>query len=251
MARKPPYAPDDPFNQHDFSWQQNQGQQKKPGSSPSEDLPPDHGSHVGGEMPPYDPTGANPMGGLFPDENTEASHEVLDASQALKNFSAAISDEALAELCQTRLAGFEWPGKKEAEEMRLRALADIDNARKRMAREKEEAVRFASEGVLNDILPSLDNLELALAHADKSGPGKDLVMGVEMTRKLLLDALSRHGLQSVGAVGETFDPNVHEAVGMADDPNVKEGEVCALLSSGYQLKDRLLRPAKVMVCKRG
>ena len=249
MARKPPYTSDDPFSQHDFSWQQKPGQQR------AEDFNrqgPEAGRHDAG-LPPFDPTANSPLGGLFAEDHdtAAASHEVLDAAQALRNFSDAISDEELARLCEARLSNYEWPGKKEAEDMRLRALADIDNAKKRLAREKEEAVRFASESVLNDILPSLDTLELALAHADRTGPARDLATGVDMTRKMLLDALAKHGLRPVGAVGETFDPAVHEAVGMADDPEVENGQVCNLLSSGYQLKDRLLRPAKVMVCKKG
>lgn len=254
MAKKNPYSPDDPFNQHDFSWQngrQDQSQEHRENPAPFPEGKAQE-PHLDTEMPPYDPTfTAGGLGGLFADAGTgSGGHEIPDASQALQDFSATISDEELARLCEARLANFDWPGKKEAEDMRLRAIADIDNARKRLAREKEEAVRFASEAVLNDILPTLDTLDLALAHADKTGPAKDLVMGIEMTRKMLLDALAKHGLHPVGAIGETFDPSVHEAVGMSDDPAVENGQVCALLSNGYQLKDRLLRPAKVMVCKR-
>lgn len=138
----------------------------------------------------------------------------------------------------------------EAEEMRLRALAEADNARKRFLREKDEAIRYAATGVLSEIIPALDNMDLALEHGKKNEACKDFYVGVEMTYKLLLAALQKHGLSQVGAVGEEFDPAVHEAVSMAPDENVPNGAVCALLNRGYKLHERLLRPAKVIVCKK-
>ena len=137
----------------------------------------------------------------------------------------------------------------EAEKARLLALADLENARKRLAREKEDFIRFAGESVIADILPALDNLDLALAYAPEGKECRNFVVGVDMTRKLLLDALSRHGLKQVGNLGETFDPATHEALGMEAHPEYVSGQVCGLMSKGYLLKDRLLRPAKVMVCK--
>ena len=138
---------------------------------------------------------------------------------------------------------------KEAEDIKLRALADMDNTRKRLAREKEEHSRYAAENVLSDILPALDNLDLALSHAPQDQASKNFVIGVEMTRKLLLDSLSRHGLTTVGELGEEFDPAVHEAVNMEAHTEYPEGSVCGLMTRGYRLKDRLLRPARVAVCK--
>lgn len=138
----------------------------------------------------------------------------------------------------------------EAEEIRLRALAEADNARKRFLREKDEATRYAASRVLSDIIPALDNLDLALEHGKGSEACKDFFVGVEMTRKLLLEALQRHGLSQVGAVGEEFDPALHEAMSLAPDENVPNGAICMLMSRGYKLHDRLLRPAKVIVCKK-
>lgn len=138
----------------------------------------------------------------------------------------------------------------DAEEIRLRALADADNARKRFLREKDEAIRYASSSVLADIIPALDNFDLALEHAKGNEACKDFFIGVEMTRKLLLEALKKHGLTQVGAVGDVFDPAVHEALSMAPSDEVPEGCVCTLLNRGYKLHDRLLRPAKVIVCKK-
>lgn len=137
----------------------------------------------------------------------------------------------------------------EAEKARLLALADLENARKRLAREKEEYLKFAGESVIADILPALDNLDLALAYAPEGPECKNFVIGVDMTRKLLLDALAKHGLQAIGALGETFDPAFHEAVEMKSNPDYASGQICGLINKGYRLKDRLLRPARVAVCK--
>jgi molecular chaperone GrpE len=137
----------------------------------------------------------------------------------------------------------------EAEDTRLRALAECDNLRKRLLREKEEAGRYLASAVLSDILPSLDNLDLALEHAGNNEACKDLITGVEMTRKLLLDSLRRHGLEQVGEAGEPFDPGLHEAVSTVSRPDLPEGSIAVLLSRGYKLHDRLLRPARVAVCK--
>lgn len=138
----------------------------------------------------------------------------------------------------------------EAEELRLRALAETDNMRKRMQREKEEAVRYSASAVLSDILPALDNFDLALEHARDNTACKDFFIGVDMTRKLLLESLKKHGLEPVGAVGDEFDPALHEALSMEANPDVPDGSICTMLNRGYKLHERLLRPAKVIVCKK-
>jgi len=130
---------------------------------------------------------------------------------------------------------------------RLRALADAENLKKRLIREKEEFVKFAAEGVLADLLPVLDNLDLALAHGKSVPACKDVVMGVDMTRKIFLDTLARHGLEPCGAAGEEFNPEVHEAVGMQPSPQIPANHVIQVMLSGYRLRGRLLRPAKVLV----
>lgn len=139
----------------------------------------------------------------------------------------------------------------ESEKARLLALADMENARKRLQREKEEFMRYAGEKILADILPALDNLDLALSYVPENKECQNFVVGVDMTRKLLLDALQRHGLEQVGKLGENFDPAIHEAMGMEPHEGYTTGQVCGLMSKGYRLKDRLLRPAKVTVCKNG
>ncbi len=193
----------------------------------------------------------NTTGGMFTgiDEGSIDGSVLFSKDSDNANSLEHISDEELMALCRPRLCS-QCLVAKEANEQRLRALAEVDNARKRMAREKEEQVRYAAEAVLQDIIPALDNLELALHHASKDEVCKNFVIGVDMTNKILLDSLKKHGLEKVGMVGETFDPVIHEAVGMEDVADIPDGHVGALLSCGYKLKERLLRPARVVVCKK-
>lgn len=188
-----------------------------------------------------------------PDENLEgktAPEAAAPAEEASKRADDAEghAEERCGNCESTELAAQR--ALADAEEIRLRALAEADNARKRFLREKDEATRYAASSVLSDIIPALDNLDLALEHAKGNEACKDFLVGVEMTRKLLLEALQRHGLKPVGAVGEIFDPAVHEALSMAPHDEVPNGAICMLMTRGYMLHDRLLRPAKVVVCKK-
>ncbi|WP_027185107.1 nucleotide exchange factor GrpE [Desulfovibrio inopinatus] len=134
-------------------------------------------------------------------------------------------------------------------ERRLRAMADAENLKRRLTREKEEFVKYAAETVLRDILPALDNLDLALTHGRGNEACKDFVMGVEMTRKALMDALKGHGVAEFGEIGEAFDPAFHEALGLMARPDLDQDCVAEVVQKGFRLHDRLLRAAKVMVNK--
>jgi len=138
----------------------------------------------------------------------------------------------------------------EAEDVRLRAVAELENVKKRLKREQEESVRFAAEGVLSDVLPSLDTLDRAIEYGSENAACKEIIQGVEMTRKLLLNALKAHGLETRGECGEAFNPELHDAVGFANRDDLDEGAVCVIVQRGYMLKDRLLRPAKVLINKK-
>lgn len=139
--------------------------------------------------------------------------------------------------------------KAEADQTRMRALAEMDNFKKRLTREHEEQMRYAAEKVLADLLPTLDNLDLALQYGTQHDECKNMLTGVEMTRKLLLDALKQHGLEPVGELGEPFTPELHEALTFDVRPDMEEGSVSQVFQRGYKLKERLLRPAKVSVSK--
>lgn len=204
------------------------------------------------EMPPFTPRGGN-LGGLLGDAYAGPDtppNAASDATAGEGGLLSVVTDDALAAECAARVCP-KCRVHKEAEDSRLRALAELDNAKKRLERERGEQIRFAAEKVLSDIIPALDNLDLALQHAGTNDACKDFVTGVRMTRKLMQEALAKHGLVQVGEVGEEFNPAVHEAVGTVKNPEVADDHVCALLSSGYTLHDRLLRPARVMVCKNG
>ncbi len=133
------------------------------------------------------------------------------------------------------------------EEERLRMFAEMENFKKRLTREKEEQIRYAAEQVLSDLLPTLDNLELALSYGRNNDACKEMLKGLEMTQKLFLDALRAHGLEEVGKVGEEFNPEFHEAMSREQRSDMPPGHIAQLFQTGYRLKGRLLRPAKVVV----
>jgi molecular chaperone GrpE len=135
----------------------------------------------------------------------------------------------------------------EALDERMRAMAELENIKRRLAREKEEFTKYAVESVLGDLLPVLDNLDLALAHGAGVEACKDFLAGVDMTRKVFLDTLNRHGLTPLGEVGDAFNPEFHEAVGVEKSDEAPSGGVSRVVQKGYVLRGRLLRPAKVLV----
>jgi len=135
-------------------------------------------------------------------------------------------------------------------ERTLRALADLDNARKRAQRDREEVVRYGLERVLKDLLPVIDNLDRALDLGDRSGNWEGLAEGVRMTRKLLEDTLAKQGLKAFSARGQPFDPHVHEAMGHEEREDLAPNVVSTEMLRGFTLHDRLVRPALVMVARR-
>ncbi len=161
----------------------------------------------------------------------------------------SIVPENLNELCLEHVCP-SCAVKEEAEQTRLRALAEMENYKKRLAREHEEQLTYAAEKVLTSVLPSLDNLDLALQYGGQNEACKDILMGVEMTHKLLLDALKNQGLEPVGEVGEVFTPEWHEALTFEQRDDMEENHVSSVMQRGYKLKGRLLRPAKVGISKK-
>jgi molecular chaperone GrpE len=131
----------------------------------------------------------------------------------------------------------------------LRQVAELDNFKKRTAREKDEAIRFASEALIRDILPIVDNLERAVTHAKGGGNGKPLVEGVEMVLKGLFDVLSKHGVDPISAIGQPFDPGKHEAMAQVESREHEPNTIVEEHHKGYTFQDRLLRPALVTVSK--
>ena len=134
----------------------------------------------------------------------------------------------------------------------VRALADLENFKKRAARERQEATRFASEAMLTKLLPVLDNFDAAMAAASKGDGGSNdsLRTGVSMICSQLRSVLTEAGLEEIDAAGKPFDPNWHEAISQQESADIPEGHVLAQVRRGYKFRDRLLRPASVVVARK-
>ena len=141
---------------------------------------------------------------------------------------------------------------KEIEELKERALyqqADFENFKKLKTKEKQEALRFGNETLVKELLPVIDNLERAVQHATKTEESKTITEGVELTLAGFLKVLEKFGVTRVNALGEPFDPNVHEAIAQEERSDAAPGTVVAELQKGYIMDGRLLRPAMVTVAK--
>lgn len=131
----------------------------------------------------------------------------------------------------------------------LRERAELENFKRRMQRDKSEAIRFANEPLMRDLLPIVDNLERATVHVQGDGHEQPLLEGVSLVLRSFLDILEKHGVTRVTAKGEQFDPSKHEAVAQVESSEVAANTVVDELASGYSLHDRLLRAAMVSVSK--
>ena len=145
-------------------------------------------------------------------------------------------------------------GQKEAEaranyELFLRERAELENFKRRMQRDKSEALRFANEPLVRDLLPVVDNLERAIVHAQGGGNGQPLIEGVQLVLRAFLDVLEKHGVTRVSATGEPFDPTRHEAVAQVETEDLPPNSVAEEHTPGYSLHNRLLRASMVSVSK--
>jgi len=131
----------------------------------------------------------------------------------------------------------------------LRALAENENARKRLRQQNEDVLRFQRESLLHDLLPILDHLELAVAAAQTGGDGKPIVEGIEMVLRSMHDLMRRHGVTPQQSVGQPFNPRFHEAVDHVESLDYQPNTVISEFNRGYQIGDRVLRPARVSVAK--
>ena len=132
----------------------------------------------------------------------------------------------------------------------LRERADLENARKRHQRDREEAIRFANDRLLREMIPVLDNLERAVGHAEQGHDDKQgLLEGVHMTINQFRKVLEDFGVKPIHALGADFDPNLHQAMGQVESQDQAPNKVVSEFQKGYLLNDRLLRPSLVMVAK--
>jgi molecular chaperone GrpE len=132
----------------------------------------------------------------------------------------------------------------------LRLAADFENYKRRTLKERQDLYNYGNESLIKELLETVDNLERAQGHARESEEGIDaetLLEGVELTYRALIRTLEKNGVQAVQAEGEAFDPQVHEAIRQAETDEHPPGTVVEVYQKGYLLKDRLLRPALVVV----
>lgn len=131
-------------------------------------------------------------------------------------------------------------------DLAARSQADFENYKKRCAREKEDAIKYANTSLLEKLLPIIDNFELGLSAARGESAKSPIYSGMKMVLKQLEDFLAAHGAQPIEAVGQKFDPNLHEAIAH-ETSDAPEGTVTRQTRRGYRFKDRLIRPSSVMV----
>lgn len=137
---------------------------------------------------------------------------------------------------------------KAEKENNLRKFAEVENFRKRLLKEKEELVQFATTGLLQDIFPSLDNMEMTLQHASEEQIQKDpVISGVNLVLKEFVQTLKKHGVEEIAGEGEPFDPNLQEAIGTEKKEGVASNIVTKVHRKGYKLHNRVLRAAMVTV----
>lgn len=131
----------------------------------------------------------------------------------------------------------------------LRTAADLENYKKRAARERQDAVTFANEALFQRLIPTLDSFEMALAAATSDSAAQSLRAGIVMVAGQLKSALAEAGLEEIDANGKDFDPSLHEAVSQKETDEVPEGRVVQQIRKGYKIRNRLIRPAGVIVAK--
>ncbi|MET0400919.1 MAG: nucleotide exchange factor GrpE [Cystobacter sp.] len=169
-------------------------------------------------------------------QRLEAAQRELEEARSQLEFSQTKSRETMERL-------------KDSHERALRATADLENFKKRAQKEKDEVQKFGLERMLKDFLPVLDNLDRALEASQKSTDFDSLRTGVEMTRKLLDGAFGKQGVKGFSAVGQPFDPRLHEAMQQVESATVPAGHVVYEAVKGYLLNERLMRPALVVVAR--
>lgn len=197
----------------------------------------------------------SPMDDLFlSPEDSQA--EIVGAAEAAPSNDPPAVDAAAHNLLGARVAELEaklGAAESERDDFKnrlMRTAADLENFRKRAARERDDMRKYGIDKVVLDLLPVIDNLDRALEHAEKSEQASSIIDGVRMVYRQFLSALEKHGVTSFDARGEHFDPTRHEAIQQVESSEHETGTVLEQYQRGYFLHDRLIRPAMVAVAKR-
>ena len=164
---------------------------------------------------------------------------------------SAINEPVVAEKIDDLTARLEEAEKKAAEnyDKYVRAVAELDNYRKRAARDKADAIAYGNETLIKDVLPIIDSLDRATEHAGKAADMGAFKEGFKLVKDQLLCCLGKHGVEAIAAVGEAFDPQLHDAMLQVESGVEGHSKVVEEFEKGYLLKGRLLKPAKVSVGK--
>lgn len=167
------------------------------------------------------------------------------AAEAQENLEAPTVDSLLEEVAALQAKV------NDQSESVLRAQAEMQNVRRRAERDVENAHKFALDKFSADLLPIIDSLERALDAADslENETVKAMSDGVQLTLKMFVDTLTKHGIEQLNPVGEPFNPEFHQAMSMVPNPDMEPNSVMAVMQKGYVLKGRLVRPAMVVVSK--
>ena len=175
------------------------------------------------------------------EEQTEQAEEPVQEE--------VVEEVSQEEILQNKVAELE-AANADLKDQMLRRQAELENYRKRLIRDKEEAVQFANESLIRDILGFLDNMDRALAAAKSGGDLNALIEGFEMTQNQLLSTLDKNwGLKGIDSVGQEFDPSLHEACMMTIDESLDKETVLEEFQKGYTLHGRVVRPSKVKIGK--
>lgn len=169
--------------------------------------------------------------------NTEAAEEAAEAADAAAEEATEQDAEALAGQLT------------ELNQRFLRVAADFENYKRRTALEKDDLLKYSNAKLIGELLPVLDNFQLALKNSGSGPDVQNVVKGMEMIYRQMLQVLEQAGMSKIEAVGQPFDPKLHEAVMQVEDDSVPEDTVVEELRAGYMLKERVIRPSMVKVSK--
>lgn len=177
-----------------------------------------------------------------PEDSEPIENDAQAEEQPAQDEAAPPDDSLMAELEKAHAEA------KEAKEKHLRVMADMENLRRRLAREKEDIRRMAASSLIEDLLPALDNLDIGLASVANHPEASDVTKGFEFVAVQFTQALQQHGLERIEpAQGEAFDHNLHDAVSQEPSDEVDDHHIIKSVRPGYRLNERLLRPASVVV----
>jgi molecular chaperone GrpE len=176
-------------------------------------------------------------------EKDSESTDIESDIEEIESSNVNESDEMNSDSSEATKEAAHW------KDLAARNQAELDNYRKRMAREKSDAIKFANGSLLSELLPVIDSFQMGLSAAINEDPDSIISKGMEMVQKQLEEFFSSQGAVAISSVGKEFDPNLHEAISQESSDEVPNGHIITEIRKGYTLNDRLLRAANVIVSK--